>query len=756
VAVDQELFADSLPTYLTRFVGREQELDELVELAETRLLTICGMGGIGKTRLAVQLATRLRTAGAVNGGCSEVHWAPLAAVRDPVDVPAAVAEAVGLRGPSGSRATVAVVNALRGRSALLVLDNCEHLTAVCREVVQVLLGESPDVKVLVTSRVPLILDAEQVFSVPPMRRDAMVLFVDRAAAVAPAYALTEINTEPIDAICRRLDGLPLAIELAAGWIRVLAPRDLLSRLDSTLNTVASEGNRVEERQRNIHAVLDGTWQWLHADDRRALTAMGVFVGGFTLDAAEAVAQASLSSLATLTERSLIQRIPDPTGGSRYQVHELVRGYALSRLEAAGQADDAVRTRHFDYYLRMAEGWDSLHHTPTEPEWNGPVAAEQGNLDAALNWALDRGDAERALRIIDVLGAFYVHSIPRSSKRVEHTDRALALPWSDSRPDGVRARAKALNRKGHTIVYTDPAGAERLFQQALKLFADVNDQVGVAASMRAMGWSRFAAGEPESATRYTVQAGAHAHAIGDTQGEAWSSYMLGGLATGRGELQKARRYLLDAVAGFERNRAPYGNYRSQVWLAEIGRLEGRWSECLHHAKKALTMQRTQHFTTEGGDLLEVIALATGALARPSAAARLMAAAATWRISHEEVHRLLLGDMEAPVARLTRQLGEQAWMAAYAEGQRLSPTGALDLAENVIADLTSTLAEQSNGLTAREAQVLRLLAGGLSNAAIAERLVLSPRTVHAHLRSIYSKLGVSSRTAAAHEAVQLNLA
>jgi predicted ATPase/DNA-binding CsgD family transcriptional regulator len=755
VALDQELFADSLPTYLTRFIGREHELDELVQLAQARLVTICGMGGVGKTRLAVELATRLRTAGAVKCGCSEVHWVPLAAVRDPVDVPAAVAEAVGLRGPSGSRATVAVVNALRGRGALLVLDNCEHVTAVCREVLEVLLAGSPDLKVVVTSRVRLSLDSEKVFSVPPMRRDAVNLFVDRAAVVAPAYALTEINTEPIDAICRRLDGLPLAVELAAGWIRVLAPRDLLSRLDRTLDTVASEGNSVEERHRSMHAVLEGTWQWLRADDRTALTAMGVFVGGFTLDAAEVVARASLASLATLTERSLIQRIPDPAGGSRYHVHELVRTFALTRLEAAEKAADAVRTRHFDYYLTMAEGWDSFHHTPIEPEWNGPLAAEQGNLDAALNWALDRGEAERALRIIDALDAFYVYSMPRSSKRVEHTDRALAIAWTDSRPDGVRARAKALNRKGHTIVYTDSAGAERLFQQALKLFADVDDQVGVVASIRAMGWSRFAAGEPESAMRYTVQALAHANAISDTQGEAWCLYILGGLATGRGEFDKARRYLLDAAAGFERNRAPYGNYRSQVWLAEVGRLEGRWSECLHHAKQALTMQRTLQFTTEGGDLLEVVALAAGALARPSAAARLMAAAATWRISHDEVHRLLPGDLEAQVVRLSRQFGEQAWTAAYAEGQRLSPTGVLDLADHVIADLTSTLAERSTRLTTREMQVLRLLAAGLNNAAIAERLVLSPRTVHAHLRSIYNKLGVTSRTAAAHEAVQRNL-
>ena len=153
-----------------------------------------------------------------------------------------------------------------------------------------------------------------------------------------------------------------------------------------------------------------------------------------MEAAEAVAGASLGSLATLAERSLIQRLPDAVGGSRYHVHELVRTFALTRLAAAGELADTVRARHFDYYLRTAQSLDTPDHTPIEPTWNGPLAAEQGNLEVAKNWALDRGEAELALHIIEALDAFWIYSVPRTGKRVESLDRALATPWNDFRPD----------------------------------------------------------------------------------------------------------------------------------------------------------------------------------------------------------------------------------------------------------------------------------------------------------------------------------
>ncbi|MFP5283904.1 MAG: ATP-binding protein, partial [Actinomycetes bacterium] len=399
MGVDQELFADRLPTYLTRFVGRKAEFAELrARLARARLLTICGVGGLGKTRLAIELAKSLRGRPGPPS-VREAYWVALGSVVDPAEVAAAVAAGIGVPGV-GAQALVAALNALRHRHALVLLDNCEQVASACAEVARALVHECPRVVLVATSRIPLGVAEEEVYAVPPMGEEAVDLFVDRATSVAPAYALTEHNAESIGAICTRLNGLPLAIELTASWVRAVSPRDLLGQLEQTTHA-SPPGAAVAERHRNLTAVLDGTWQWLGEEDRAVATALGVFRGGFTREAAEDVAGASLASLATLTERALVQRLPDAVGGSRYQLHELVRSYAVKRLEAAGpEVADRIRSRHFDYYLRMAEGFDTPEHTAIEPTLDGPLAAEQGNVDAAMSWALSRADAERALRIGD--------------------------------------------------------------------------------------------------------------------------------------------------------------------------------------------------------------------------------------------------------------------------------------------------------------------------------------------------------------------
>ena len=239
MTVDQELFADRLPTYLTRFIGRERELAALIALSSARLLTICGVGGLGKTRLAIEVAKRLRDGRASEVAYEDVYWVPLGPVVNPADVPADVAAALGLSGPSGANALLAVVNALRGRRALVVLDNCEHVAPACAEVATRLLRECPSAGVLATSRIALGVANEQVWVIPPMTDEAIDLFVDRAVSTAPAYALTRNKPDPIGQICEQLEGLPLAIELAASWVRVVSPRDLLSCLAESIDTESS-------------------------------------------------------------------------------------------------------------------------------------------------------------------------------------------------------------------------------------------------------------------------------------------------------------------------------------------------------------------------------------------------------------------------------------------------------------------------------------------------------------------------------------
>ncbi len=339
MTVDKELFADTLPTYLTRFVGREREIATVLSMLHPgRLVTVCGVGGAGKTRLAIEVAklSRARSGTTENGG--GVYWVPLAAVVDPTEVPTAMATGIGLAGPLGDRPLAPVLRTLRDRQALLVLDNCEQVAAACGELVASLLAACPTVTVLATSRIPLQIPAEEVFAIPPMggaalpsdpfESDATALFLDRTTSIAGAYALTEHNAKTLGEICDVLHGLPLAIELAASWIPVLSPIDLLDHLRQADIALTSDTALVEDRHRSLAVILDSSWHWLSARERTVLSALAIFVGGFTREAAEAVADADLGVLAALAERSLIQRLPDARGGSRYQVHELVRHYAL--------------------------------------------------------------------------------------------------------------------------------------------------------------------------------------------------------------------------------------------------------------------------------------------------------------------------------------------------------------------------------------------------------------------------------------------
>src|SRR5215218_9675256 len=357
MAIDAELFGDVLPTYLTRFVGRKDECAELTAmLEEPGAVTVCGLGGAGKTRLAIAVARGFRT----DQGLDRICWVPLATAASSAEVAPAIANALGLGGsPSDYLGQIRAV--LAAGRALLLLDNCEQVAPGCREVLNRILPDCPQLRVLTTSRIPLGVAAERIYAIPPLAMisaghdpkatDATALFIDRATGVAPSYAITDLNGPTLAEICRTLHGLPLAIELAASWIRVMSPRDLLSSLRKSHDALGSDWAPVEERHRSIQVVLDNSWRWLGDLDRSVIEALGVFVGGFTREAAEAVSGAHLGTLSRLSQLALIQRLPDPFGGSRYQLHELVRSYALGRLERL----DDIRERHLRYFLGLVNG-----------------------------------------------------------------------------------------------------------------------------------------------------------------------------------------------------------------------------------------------------------------------------------------------------------------------------------------------------------------------------------------------------------------
>jgi predicted ATPase len=528
-----ELIDDRLPSYVTRFIGREREIAELeAMLGPSGLVTICGVGGLGKTRLAIEVARRL--SGVEKPGM-DVFWVPLIGVSASAELATAIGQGIGIHGLSGDEPLGTLVSALGHAPALLVIDNCEHIAAPCGKLVSGLLAGCPRLRVPATSRTPLGVDVEQIYAIPPLggephgelgQTDATDLFIDRAAVLAASYAFTPANAEMISRICRQVDGLPLAIELVASWIRVLSPRDLLARVEAAMDAPgASGGTGLADRHRSMRAVLDGSWRWLSEEDRSVLSGLAVFVGGFTREAAEVVTGASLTSLATLVERSLIQRLPDTLGAARYQVHELVRTYALERLADAGlEALTAAHRRHLDYFVQLSTAYEESWNTPIEPNWDNPLSAEGANFDAAMLWAFDHADPEQALRLMDAMFAFWLYSSTSFATRRDRLARALTMPWAPTEPDSIGVLAKAFNQRAFHVHQTDPEAALTLFKQGMALMERAGDNAGVAASLRGCAAVYEQAGDARSARPYILEARAVGHAAGDRHGEAWCEYL----------------------------------------------------------------------------------------------------------------------------------------------------------------------------------------------------------------------------------------
>ena len=761
MTVDQELFGDTLPTYLTRFVGRDREIATVLSLLlPGRLVTVCGVGGAGKTRLAIEVAKRSRAGSGGMHDASEVYWVQLGAVVDPADVRAAVVTGIGLPGQVSDRPLAAIVRALKDQRALLVLDNCEQVSSACRELAGSLLASCPTVTVLATSRIPLDLPAEQVFAVPPMggtplrsdpfQSDAIALFLDRATSVAGAYALTEHNAGTLSDICDVLHGLPLGIELAASWIPVLSPEDLLDHLRQADTALASETALVEDRHCSLAVILDSSWQWLSPRERTVLSSLAIFVGGFTREAAEAVADADLGVLAALAERSLIQRLPDARGGSRYQVHELVRHYALHQLEDERE----IRRRHFTCFLGLVESLETSWQNQLEPLWSNPIGADMANISAAMIWILEQGDAEGALRMAVGLDRFWIFSVPPPAVRLVWLEAALDLPWSPTGVVGIRARARAYLLASLLKTRVDPVGARGLAERGRMLFERIGDEAGAADCLQHVGAANLLTGDPEKGRRQIAESLVRKQACGDVRAVGWSYGLLGTADFVLGRYDEASSNLLDSVSQFERLDAPVGACHALVDLGLTLRVDGKLSAALNAYRRALRYQREYRFTTETGDTLDGLAALAVVVNRLELAAKLRGAAVGWRETYQQDPWFPMPtDFGELADGVRRRLGEQAWFEPYDAGTKLSPEGAMRFADDAVASLDEELQRRSAGLTTREIDVLHLVADGLSNAEIAERLVLSERTVHAHLRSIFDKLGVNSRTAAAHAAASL---
>ena len=479
----------AVPAPATPLVGRGQEVAELEDLVarqEARLITLTGPGGVGKSRLAIEAAGKLG-----DRFPDGVRFIDLASVSAAGLVPAAVATGFGLN-TSGGRLVSDVVSYLRSKRLLLILDNVEQLTDGAPLLAR-LLAAAPGLVALVTSRTVLRIRGEYEFRVPPLAVPpanagkpldyaSVQLFAARARAVAPGFALTSRNAQAVAEICRRLDGLPLAIELAAARIRMLPPRALLARLDDRMGVLTAGPQDLPERQRTLRNTLDWSFSLLSADEQALLARLGVFPGTFGLPAVAAVCGdvGQMDTLSSLVDSSLVR----PEAGDdepRFSLLETIREYALDRLRDSGDWDD-VHDRHAAYFLALAKPAGGELHGAGQLAWLNKLEVRHDNLNAALSWLLERGRAGAALDLVSATWRFWwLHG--HGDELARHADMILAQ--SDNMPP--RQRALALSGAGFVrFANGDQTRARRLFKQSLPLYRQAGDRLGLGLAAAALG------------------------------------------------------------------------------------------------------------------------------------------------------------------------------------------------------------------------------------------------------------------------------
>jgi predicted ATPase/transcriptional regulator with XRE-family HTH domain len=555
--VAAEDLAANLPRQLTSFVGRAVEREEIEQvLGAHRLVTLVGPGGIGKTRLALQVAAEVTPQYA--HGVWFVDLAPLA---DQDAVVAAVASAVGVQADGRRPLLDTLVSVLRTKRLLLVMDNCEHVVGACAKVADVLLKACSEVRILATGREPLGVVGEALWRVPPLhppesrgegdsgaaimmqalaQNESVRLFLDRAMAVQPHFTLTPQNAAAVAQVCRLLDGLPLAIELAAARVRVLTPAQLLERLDDCFRFLRSSSRMVPPRQQTLQATLEWSYDLLTASERTLLNRLSVFAGGWTIEAAEAVCSGDgiaetevLDLLTALVDKSLVVAdagVVDGTEVTRYRLLETVRQYGRQRLEAT-EGGSRVRDRLAAYFVDLAEKAEPGLLFGEQVRWLDRLDAEHENVRAALRWLEERGDTEAGLRLTASLLYWW---LIRSS-RVE------GLTWIDRllrRAVGLQAtqiRAKALDAAGLLAwLVGQRAASEAYAEEHVHVARALGDRRSLGYALYAVGRNAGDRCDYASATTSLQESLAIARDLGNRHLEAWALFFLGSAALHTGD------------------------------------------------------------------------------------------------------------------------------------------------------------------------------------------------------------------------------
>lgn len=853
----------NLPTPLTPLVGRQRVVEEICALLhrpEVRLLTLTGTGGVGKTRVGLQVGADL-----IDTFADGVCFIPLASLRDPDLVLPTLTQTLRLPEATGDSALEHLKDSLYEKHLLLLLDNFEHVTVAAPLLIE-LLQACPSLKALVTSRSLLRVRGEYEVHIAPLdlpdpqqdtdvetlaRNSAVTLFTQKAQVLRPDFTLTQANARTVAEICQRLDGLPLAIELAAACMKLLSSQQLLNRLDHRLAILTSGAQDLPVRQQTLRNTLQWSYDLLPPGEQRLFRLLSTFAGGCTLEAIEAVCYhdrkhervSLLDEVGSLLDKSLLFPLRQGNEEIRFLMLKTIHEYAQERLRESEEAQQAYQA-HALYYLTLAEEAERQQLLGEQAAWLKRLEDEHNNFRVALRWLIDQREIELALRLCNTLywfwsirghgreGLYWLQSALSGNEGVDLALRAKALNhagalaynlaeydqteifcrealpllrrlgdkrgcatslywlgqvacWVRYSYDEARAMGEEalllsteLNEKSEMaddlslLCYVafnqgDYVNARLCIERSLALFREVEDTWGIAYALRYLAEIVLQLGEYDTANELVEESQALSSQLNYVSGIAYALTSKGHIALRRGDLEVARSLIEESLVKHREKGYRKGITYALFLLAKVALYQGSYAEAYRLYEECLMLlEKLVELDIQAG-CLEGLGMVALALKLPAWAAQLWGAVAQLRESVRTPMPLLdRADYTRAEMEARQQLGEERFAVLYQQGRMMTPMQALASREQIQPepDIASPPAASSTSLpelpapeklTARELEVLHLLAQGLTSAQIAEQLIIGLVTVNSHVRSIYGKLGVKSRSAATRYAIEHHL-